>query len=84
MTLTITYTTVPFLRGSDERLQPGVARHATTRQAALAAAEQLGPFYAGVIVLKQQFDPVRGEASEPVIIGVVGDVPQDLLRHSAA
>ena len=82
MTPTITYATIPFLRGADERLRPGVARHASTRQAALRAAEQLAPFYAGVIVLKQQFDPLRGGSSEPV--GTVGDVPQDLLRRSVA
>ncbi len=84
MTLTITYTAVPFLRSIGGRLHPGVPRHAATREAALADAERLAPFYAGVIVLKQRADVAAGVFLEPLLVGVVGEVPDDLLKRSAA
>lgn len=84
MTLSTTYTTLPFTRAADGQLRPGVRRHLATREAALAAAEHLAPFYAGVVVLKQQADAGNGDILEPIVIGAVGDVPQELLSRSAA
>jgi hypothetical protein len=84
MALTITYTIVPFLRGAGDRLYPGAPRRTVSRDGAIAAADQLVPFYAGVIVLKEQADLVAGLFLEPSIACVIGDVPSELLSDLAA
>jgi hypothetical protein len=84
MALTITYTIVPFLRGAGDRLYPGAPRRSASRDIAIAAADQLVPFYAGVIVLKERADPVAGVFLEPSLACVIGDVPSDLLSGLAA
>ena len=84
MALTITYTVVPFLRSVQGRLHPGVPRHLSEREAAIAAAEYLAPFYAGAIVLKQRADAAQGTFLEPLVICMIGEVPDDVLRQTAA
>ena len=84
MALTINFTIVPFLRGVGGRLHPGVPRRAQARDAAIVAADQLAPFYAGVIVLKERTDTLAGLFMEPLLICVIGDVPEDLLTQLAA
>ena len=84
MALTTTYTIVPFLRGVGGRLHPGVPRRSPSRDAAITAADQIAPFYAGVIVLKERSDATRGTFLEPLLICVIGDVPDDLLTQLAA
>ena len=81
MTLTITYTLVPFTRSVSGRLHPGVPRHSGARAAALADAERLAQFYAGVIVLKNRSDAERCIVLEPLLICIVGEVPDDLLTN---
>jgi hypothetical protein len=84
MALTITYTIVPFLKGAGGRLYPGAPRRSASRDSAIAAADHLVPFYAGVIVLKERSDPTEGVFLEPLLTCVIGDVPPDLLTNLAA
>ncbi|WP_158810401.1 hypothetical protein [Beijerinckia sp. L45] len=84
MALTITYTIVPFLRGVGGRLYPGTPRRSPARDAAIAAADHIAPFYAGVIVLKERSDAACGTFLEPLLICVIGDVPDDLITQLAA
>ena len=84
MALTITYTIVPFLRGVGGRLYPGAPRRSVSRDSAIAAADQLVPFYAGVIVLTERSDPMEGIFLEPLLTCVIGDVPPDLMMNLAA
>ena len=84
MTLTTSYTLVPFLRSVRGRLHPGVPRRAVAREAALAEAEGLAPFYAGVVVLKHRSEAGPGLTLEPLVVCVIGEVPDDLLTRFAA
>lgn len=84
MALTTTYIIVPFLADPKGRLQPATPRRSLSRRNALAAAEGLGAFYAGVAVLCDRNDPVAGVFLEPLLICVVGDVPGDLVHQLAA
>lgn len=84
MTLTTTYTIVPFLRGAGGRLYPGAPRRSASRDSAIAAADHLVPFYAGVIVLMERSDAREGIFLEPILTCVIGDVPSDLLTDLAA
>lgn len=84
MTLTTTYIVVPFIRGAKGALHPGTPRHSGSRASAIASADGLAPFYAGVIVLRDRHDPKAGVFLEPLLICVIGEVPDDLLRQLAA
>jgi hypothetical protein len=84
MALTTTFTIVPFLRGVGGRLHPAAPRRAPSRNEAITAADRIAPFYAGVIVLKERSDATRGTVLEPLLICVIGDVPDDLLTQLAA
>ena len=50
MALTTTYIVVPFLIGARGALHPGSPRRTAVRGTAIAMADGLAPFYAGVIV----------------------------------
>lgn len=84
MALTTTYIVVPFLTGAKGVLHPGAPRRSLTRGSAIAMADGLAPFYAGVIVLRDRKDPAAGIFLEPLLICVIGEVPGDLLRELAA
>jgi hypothetical protein len=84
MALTTTYIIVPFLFGAGTALHPGAPRRSPSRAAAIATADSLAPFYAGVIVLRDRNDPAAGIFLEPLLICVIGDVPGDLLQQLAA
>ena len=84
MALTITYTIVPFLKGAGGRLYPGAPRRSASRDNAIAAADRLVPFYAGVIVLTERSDPADEVFLEPLLTCVIGDVPPELLTNLAA
>ena len=84
MALTTTYIVVPFLSGAKGDLLPATPRRSLTRRSAMATADSLSPFYAGVVVLLDRNDPVAGIFLEPLLICVIGDVPGDLVRQLAA
>ena len=84
MALTTVYIVVPFLVGARGELHPGAPRRSFTRADAIAAADGLAPFYAGVIVLRDRNDAAAGIFLEPLLICVIGDVPGDLLTQLAA
>ena len=84
MALSTIYITVPFLLGSNGALYPGAPRRSVSRMTAIATADRLAPFYAGVIVLRDRHDPTAGVFLEPLLICVIGDVPRDLLVQLAA
>ena len=84
MALTTTFIVVPFLYGARGALHPGTPRRQLSRASAIAMADGLSPFYAGVIVLRDRNDPPSGVFLEPLLICVIGDVPGDLLRDLAA
>lgn len=84
MALTTTYLIVPFLPGARGALHPGTPRRTQVRGEAIATADSLAPFYAGVIVLRDRADPVAGVFLEPVIVCAIGDVPGELLQDLAA
>ena len=84
MALTTTYITVPFLCGANGVLHPGAPRRSVSRATAIATADDLAPFYAGVIVLRDRDDPALSVFLEPLLICVIGDVPRDLLTELAA
>ena len=84
MALTTTYIVVPFLIGARGALHPGNPRRTAVRGTAIAMADGLAPFYAGVIVLRDRSDPAAGVFLEPLLICAIGDVPSDLLCQLAA
>ncbi len=84
MALTTTYIVVPFLAGARGELHPGTPRRSLSRANAIAAADGLAPFYAGVVVLRDRNDPAAGVFLEPLLICVIGDVPVELLKQLAA
>ena len=84
MALSTRYIVVPFLAGARGVLHPGVPRRSLSRASAIAMADGLAPFHAGVIVLGDRDDPEAGIVLEPLLICVIGDVPGDLLRQLAA
>ena len=84
MALTTTFIVVPFMYGAKTTLHPGAPRRSVSRAAAIAMADSLAPFYAGVIVLRDRNDPGAGIFLEPLLICVIGDVPGDLLEQLAA
>lgn len=83
-TLESIYIIVPFLEHAEGKLRPGPPRRSFARDTAIAMAERLAPFYAGVIVLRERKDPVTGFFPEPLLVCVIGDVPGDLMRQLAA
>ncbi len=84
MAFTTTYIIVPFLRDVRGQLMPSTPRRSLSRTNAIASADSLAPFYAGVVVLRDRNDPVAGVFLEPLLICVVGDIPGELLRQLAA
>lgn len=84
MTMFTSYIVVPFDTASDGMLRPGVPRRLRARSNAMAMADDLAPFHAGVIVLRDRDDPAAGIFLEPLLACVIGDVPQDLLHQLAA
>ena len=84
MALNTTFLVVPFITGAAGRLHPGTPRRSLSRGNAIAMADSLAPFYAGVIVLRDRDDPAAGLYLEPVLVCVIGDVPADLLQQLAA
>lgn len=84
MALSTTYITVPFLCGANGALHPGTPRRSLSRATAIATADGLAPFYAGVVVLRDRNDPAAKIFLEPLLICVIGDVPPDLLTQLAA
>jgi hypothetical protein len=84
MALETNFITVPFLWGRDNRLHPGAPRRSRSRSTAIATADQLAAFYAGVIVLRDRQDPAAGVFLEPLLICIIGDVPDDLITELAA
>ena len=84
MALTTIYIVVPFLAGAGGELHPGAPRRSLSRADAIAAADGLAPFYAGVIVLRDRNDVAAGIFLEPLLICVIGEVPGDLLTQLAA
>ena len=84
MPFTTTYTIVPFLADAAGRLRPAAPRRSKSREAAIAAADTLVPFYAGVIVLKERSNPPAGLFPEPTLICVIGEVPDGLITALAA
>ena len=84
MALTTTYFVVPFLRGTRGELLPSTPRRSLSRPNAIAVADGLAPFYAGVAVLRDRNDPVAGIFLEPMLVCVIGDIPGELLQQLAA
>ena len=84
MALSTRFTVVPFVRGVRGALHPGIPRRSLSRASAIAMADGVAPFYAGVIVLCEREDAEVGIFLEPLLICVIGDVPSDLLRQLAA
>ena len=84
MALTTTYIVVPFLTGAGGALLPGNPRRTIARGTAIAMADGLAPFYAGVIVLRDRNDAAAGVFLEPLLICAIGDVPPDLFQQLAA
>ncbi len=84
MALTTTYIIVPFLKATRGDLLPATPRRSMSRQNAIAMADGLAPFYAGVIVLRDRNDAVAGVFHEPLLVCVVGDVPGDMLKRLVA
>ena len=84
MALNTTYIIVPFLAGARGDLRPATPRRSRSRSNAIAAADGLAAFYAGVAVLCDRNDPIAGIFLEPLLICVVGEVPLDLVRQLAA
>lgn len=84
MALTTTYIIVPFISGANGALHPGSPRRSPSRAYAIATADGLAPFYAGVIVLRDRNDPAASVFLEPLLICVIGDVPRELLTQLAA
>ncbi len=84
MALTTTYIVVPFLSGARGALHPGTPRRLGSRATSVAMADEIAPFYAGVVVLRDRHDSATGVFLEPLLICSIGDVPADLLRQLAA
>ena len=84
MAISTTYITVPFLVGAQGALHPGAPRRFVSRATAIATADALAPFYAGVIVLRDKQDAAAGLFLEPLLICAIGDVPRDLVSQLAA
>lgn len=84
MALQTSFIVVPFIVGARGALHPGTPRRSASRGTAIAMADGLAPFYAGVIVLRDRNDPVAGVFLEPLLVCVIGDVPGDLLHQLAA
>lgn len=84
MALTTTYIVVPFLSGAAGMLHPGTPRRLASRAMAVAAADGLTPFYAGVVVLRDRHDSASGIFLEPLLIWSIGSVPGSLLEACAA
>ena len=84
MALQTSFIVVPFVAGQRGVLHPGTPRRVVAQASAMAMAEGLAPFYAGIIVLMDRNDPVAGLFLEPLLACVIGDVPADLLRQLAA
>ncbi len=84
MALATTYIVVPFLVGARGMLHPGTPRRSHTRGTAIAMADGIAPFYAGVIVLRDKADAEAGLYLEPLLVCAIGDVPPELLRQLAA
>jgi hypothetical protein len=84
MALTTTYIVVPFLIGARGALHPGSPRKTAVRGTAIAMADSLAPFYAGVIVLRDRADAAAGVFLEPLLVCAIGDVPSELLCQLAA
>jgi hypothetical protein len=84
MALTTTYITVPFISGASGALHPGTPRRTVSRGTAIATADSLAPFYAGVIVLRDRTDAAAQVFLEPLLICAIGDVPSSLLSDLAA
>ena len=84
MAFTTTYIIVPFLKDVRGQLLPSTPRRSLSRTNAIAIADSLAPFYAGIVVLRDRNDPVAGIFLEPVLVCVVGDIPGELLTKLAA
>lgn len=84
MALSTTYIIVPFLTGAGGALHPGNPRRTQVRGTAIAMADSLAPFYAGVIVLRDRSDAAAGVFLEPLLVCALGDVPGDLVSQLAA
>lgn len=84
MALFTTFIVVPFDHGTGGKLHPGVPRRLRAHANAMAMADDLAPFHAGVIVLRDRDDPAAGIFLEPRLVCAIGDVPRDLLVQLAA
>ena len=84
MALTTTYIVVPFLTGAGGALYPGSPRRTPVRGTAIATADDLAPFYAGVMVLRDRSDAAAGVFLEPLLVCAIGDIPGDLVGQLAA
>lgn len=84
MPLTTTYITVPFIAGAGGALHPGIPRRSSARSEAILAADELAPFYAGVMVLRDRADAAAGIFLEPLLISATGRIPDDLVQQLAA
>ena len=84
MALTTTYIVVPFLAGARGALHPGTPRRLGSRAESVVVADEIAPFYAGVVVLRDRHDTAAGVFLEPLLIASTGTVPADLLGQLAA
>ena len=75
---------VPFFTDEAGTLHPGTPRRSLSRPNAIALADGLAPFYAGVLVLRDRSDPAAGLYPEPLLVCVIGDVPGEVVRQLAA
>jgi hypothetical protein len=70
---------VPFLKGGDARLHPGVPQRFDVEASARAVAASAAPLYAGVAVLEER----DATGAEPRLVQALGRVP-DLIAGLTA
>ena len=84
MALGTVHIVVPFFADAAGALHPGTPRRSLSRSNAIALADGLAAFYAGVLVLRDRSDPAAGLFAEPLLVCVIGDVPGDVVKQLAA
>ena len=85
MAATTNYIILPFIaaRGGG-KLSPGTPQRAKDKAKAVAAAERMAGQYAGIVVLEEQCDPEQDIYAEPLLVTLIGRVPDEMISALAA